>query len=139
QIRDRLRDGQLYVNLRGFDVGGQVLDPATAVRGFLDALEVPPARIPADPDVQAALFRSLLVDKRMLIVLDNARDSAQVRPLLPGAAGCLVVVTSRNQLTSLVAEAGAHPLTLDLLTDDEARDLLAHRLGADRIAAQAGA
>jgi hypothetical protein len=114
RIRQRFPDGQLYVNLRGFDPGGQVMDPATAVRGFLDALEVPPARIPPDPDAQTALYRSLLVDKRILVVADNARDTAQVRPLLPGAAGCLVVVTSRNQLTGLVATHAAHPLTLDL-------------------------
>jgi tetratricopeptide (TPR) repeat protein len=136
QIRDRFPDGQLYVNLRGFDPSGQVIDPTAAVRGFLDALEIPTARIPADPDAQAALYRSLLADKRMLIVLDNARDSAQVRPLLPGAPGCLVVVTSRNQLTTLIAATGARPLTLDLLTPDEARDLLAHRLATDRIAAE---
>jgi tetratricopeptide (TPR) repeat protein len=136
RIRDRFPDGQLYVNLRGFDPGGQRMDPATAVRGFLDALEVPPQRIPVGSDAQAALYRSLLVDKRMLIVLDNARDSAQIRPLLPGTSGCLVLVTSRNQLTTLIAETGARPLTLDLLTFDEARDLLTHRLGADRIASE---
>jgi tetratricopeptide (TPR) repeat protein len=139
QVRDRFPDGQLYVNLRGFDPSGQILDPAVTVRGFLDAFEIPTQRIPADPDAQAALYRSLLVDKRMLIVLDNARDSAQVRPLLPGAPGCLVVVTSRNQLTSLIAATGAHPLTLDLLTHQEARDLLTHRLGPDRLAAEPGA
>jgi Tfp pilus assembly protein PilF len=136
QIRGRFPDGQLYVNLRGFDPAGQVMDPAAAVRGFLDALEVPPQRIPADLDAQAALYRGLLVDKRMLVVLDNARDSTQVRPLLPGAPGCLVVVTSRNQLSTLIAETGAHPLPLDLLTDQEARDLLAHRLGTDRVGAE---
>jgi tetratricopeptide (TPR) repeat protein len=136
QVRDQFPDGQLYVNLRGFDPSGQAMDPALAVRGFLDALEVPPARIPTDPDAQAALYRSLLVDKRMLILLDNARDSTQVRPLLPGAPGCLVVVTSRNQLTSLIAAHSAYPLTLDLLTPNEAWELLAHRLGAERVTAE---
>jgi tetratricopeptide (TPR) repeat protein len=136
QVRDRFPDGQLYVNLRGFDPSGQVMGPAAAVRGFLAALDVPPQRIPPDPDAQAALYRSLLVGRRVLIVADNARDTAQVRPLLPGAPGCLVLVTSRNQLTSLVAAHAAHPLTLDLLTPDEARQLLAGRLGADRTAAE---
>src|SRR2546423_5314520 len=136
RVVGQLSDGQLYVNLRGFDPGGQAMDPAAVVRAFLDALDIPPARIPTDPDAQTALYRSLLVDKRVLIVLDNARDSAQVRPLLPGAPGCLVVVTSRNQLTSLVAETGAHPLTVDLLTELEARELLIHRLGPDRLAAE---
>jgi tetratricopeptide (TPR) repeat protein len=139
QVRDRFPDGQLYVNLRGFDPNGQVMDPATAVRGFLDALDIPAHRIPTDPDAQAALYRSLLVDKRMLIVADNARDTAQVRPLLPGAPGCLVLIVSRNQLTGLVAAYAAHPLTLDLLTPDEARQLLAHRLGDDRTAAEPAA
>jgi DNA-binding SARP family transcriptional activator len=135
QVADRFPDGQLYVNLRGFDPGGQTMDPATAVRRFLDAFEIPPARVPADPDAQAALYRSLIADKRMLLVLDNARDTAQVRPLLPAAPGCLVMVTSRNQLTGLIAAANAHPITLDLLTVDEARRLLARRIGPDRVAA----
>jgi tetratricopeptide (TPR) repeat protein len=129
-------DGQLYVNLRGFDPGGQVMDPAEAVRRFLDALGVPAERIPVDLDAQAALYRSQLAGRRVLVVLDNARDTAQVRPLLPGAPGCLVLVTSRNQLSGLVAADGAHPITLDLLTLDEAGQLLAHRLGPDRTAAE---
>jgi DNA-binding SARP family transcriptional activator/tetratricopeptide (TPR) repeat protein len=136
QVAGRFPDGQLYVNLRGFDPGGSVMDPADAIRGFLDALAVPRERIPTDGDAQAALYRTQLADKRMLIVLDNARDSAQVRPLLPGAPGCLVLVTSRNRLTSLVAATGAHPLPLDLLTPDEARDLLTRRLGAIRVAGE---
>jgi tetratricopeptide (TPR) repeat protein len=136
QIAGRFVDGQLYVNLRGFEPSGHVMDPPTAVRAFLDAFGVPPQRIPVDTDAQVALYRSLLAGKRVLIVLDNARDSAQIRPLLPGAPGCLVVVTSRNQLTGLVAAHGAHPIVLDLLTEDEARQLLAHRLGADELDAE---
>ncbi len=136
QIADRFPDGQLYVNLRGFDPGGTVVDPASAVRGFLDALDVRPERIPPDPAAQAALYRSLTAGKRMLVVLDNARDDEQVRPLLPGSAGCLVVVTSRNQLTGLIATEAAYQLTLDVLSTVESRQLLARRLGASTVAAQ---
>jgi tetratricopeptide (TPR) repeat protein len=136
RVAGRFPDGQLYVNLRGFDPGGRAVDPVEAVRRFLDALEVPLTRIPADPDAQTALYRSLLADKRMLIVLDNARDAAQVRPLLPAAPDCLVLITSRNRLSSLVAAEGARPLMVDLFTSAEARDALADRLGTGRIAAE---
>jgi hypothetical protein len=124
QVRGRLADGPLYVNLRGFDPGGSVLAPTTAVRGFLGALGVPPAQIPVGVDAQAALYRSPLAGGRMLMVLDNARDAAQVRPLLPGSAGCLAVATSRSDLTSLVAAEGACPLAFDLPTLAETRELL---------------
>ncbi|HEU4424317.1 MAG TPA: BTAD domain-containing putative transcriptional regulator, partial [Pilimelia sp.] len=136
RVRDRFPDGQLYVNLRGFDPSGTVMAPAEAVRRFLDALNVPPQRIPADPDAQVNLYRTLLADKTMLVVLDNARDPEQVQPLLPGARGCLVLVTSRNRLTGLVAAAGARALPLDLLTVDAARDLLIRRLGPARVTAE---
>jgi len=139
QVADQFPDGQLYVNLRGFDPSGQVMDPAEAVRRFLEALQVPPQRIPVDLDAQATLYRSQLAGKRVLVVLDNACDTAQVRPLLPGALTCLVVVTSRNQLTGLIAADGAYPITLDLLTDEEARQLLVRRLGVDRVAAEPAA
>jgi len=135
-VADQFPDGQLYVNLRGFDPSGRAMDPADAVRGFLDALGVTPDRIPARPDAQAALYRSQLAGKRVLVVLDNARDVEQVHPLLPATAGALAVVTSRNQLTGLVATVGAHPLPLDVLTRDEARDLITNRLGADRTDAE---
>ncbi|WBB81021.1 tetratricopeptide repeat protein [Micromonospora sp. WMMD882] len=134
QVADRFPDGQLYVNLRGFDPGGHVLDPAEALGGFLEALAVPPQRIPTGPAAQAALFRSLLAGRRMLVLLDNARDGDQVRPLLPGAPGCLVLVTSRHQMPGLVATEGAQPLVLDLLTPDEARELLGRRVGGRRVA-----
>ncbi|WP_460523203.1 AfsR/SARP family transcriptional regulator [Flindersiella endophytica] len=136
RVRDEFTDGQLYVNLRGFDPAGPPVTPAEAVRGFLDAFEVPPQRIPAAFEAQIALYRSLLADRKVLIVLDNARDAEQARPLLPGAAGSLVVVTSRNQLTGLVATAGAQPMALDLLTTAESRELLSSRLGHDRVTAE---
>ncbi len=136
RVRDKFSDGQLYVNLRGFDPAGSAKEPAQAIRGFLDALHVPAAQIPADPDGQAALFRHLVAGKRMLLVLDNARDAAQVRPLLPGAPGCLVLVTSRNHLADLVAVHGGRPIMLDLLSSDEARQLLARRLGSERVLAE---
>jgi DNA-binding SARP family transcriptional activator/tetratricopeptide (TPR) repeat protein len=139
QIRDRFPDGQLFVNLRGFDPAGPAMEPTEAIRAFLDALAVPPDRIPVDLDAQAALYRSLLADRRVLIVLDNARDADQVRPLLPGTPWCLVIATSRNQLLGLVATAGASPLGVDLLSADQARSLLIGRLGAQRVAAEPAA
>ncbi len=139
QLSDRFPDGHLYVNLRGFDPTGPAMSPAEAIRGFLSALDVPPRQVPAEPHAQVGLYRSVLAGKRMLIVLDNARDAEHVRPLLPGTAGCLVVVTSRTTLSGLVAAEGAHPLTLDLLTPAQARQLLAGRLGTDRTGAEPAA
>ena len=129
-------DGQLYVNLRGFGPGGQPAGPAEVIRGFLDAFGVPEADIPAGAEAQIALYRSLLAGKRMLVVLDNAGDAGQVRPLLPGSAGCLVLVTSRSDLAGLVAAEGAYPVNLDVLTAAEASDLLARRLGEARVASE---
>jgi DNA-binding SARP family transcriptional activator len=139
RVADQFPDGQLYVNLRGFDPSGQAIDQAEAVRGFLDAFGVPVGGIPASLPAQAALYRSLLAGKRVLLVLDNARDAEQVRSLLPGSPGCLAIVTSRDQLGGLVATEAAHLVTLAPLTVAEARDLLARRMGADRVAAEAGA
>ncbi len=133
---ERFPDGQLYVNLRGVDPAGSVVPPADAVRAFLDALGVPPHRIPADLAAQTALYRSTLAGRRVLVVLDNARDSEQVRPLLPGSPGCLAIVTSRNELSSLVTAEGAHPVTLDVLPEADAHDLIAHRIGPQRAAAE---
>jgi tetratricopeptide (TPR) repeat protein len=136
RVADRFGDGQLYVNLRGFHGNDSAVDPAEAVRWFLDALGVPPDQIPSSVSVQIGLYRTLLAGRRVLIMLDNARDADQVRPLLPGSSACMVVVTSRNQLTGLVATEGAYLLTLDVLARAEARELLAQRLGAARVAAE---
>jgi DNA-binding SARP family transcriptional activator len=139
RVADLFPDGQLYVNLRGFDPSGTPVTHADAVRRFLDALQVPAHQIPSGAEAQQDLYRSLLADRRTLIVLDNARDAEQVRPLLPGGPGCLVLVTSRSQLTSLVAAEGAHPVTLDVLSSAEAGELLERRLGPERIAAEPAA
>ncbi|ONI80882.1 transcriptional regulator, SARP family protein [Saccharothrix sp. ALI-22-I] len=133
---DRFPDGQLFVDLRGFSPEGEPMDPAVAVRGFLDALGVDPGRLPVEPHAQAALFRSLVADKRMLIVLDNAADTTQITPLLPGSRTCTVVVTSRNRLPGLITGHSAQHLSLDVLTDSEARALLADRLGSGRVDAE---
>jgi hypothetical protein len=139
RVSARFPDGQLYVNLKGFDPGGAALDPSEAARGFLEALGVPVTRIPADLPGQAGLYRSLLAGRRILVVLDNARDVEQVRPLLPGSPGCLALVTSRSHLTGLVAGEGAYPLALDLLPAADARDLLIRRLGSSRVTSEPAA
>jgi len=139
QAAERFPDGQLVVNLRGFDPSAPPVAPADAIRAFLDALEVPPDRIPASMQAQVGLYRSLLVGKRMLVLLDNARNAAQVRPLLPGSPTCRTIVTSRNKLTGLTALDGAHPLPLDILTAAEARTLLTKTLGAARTTAEPAA
>ncbi|WP_079252446.1 BTAD domain-containing putative transcriptional regulator [Streptomyces sp. MP131-18] len=138
RARDLYPDGQLYVNLRGFGPTDAAMTPADVVRVFLDALQVPGDRIPAAFEAQVGLFRGLLADRRMLIVLDNARDAEQVRPLLPTSPGSLVLVTSRNELTGLAVTEGAHQLPLDLLSAVESRELLVRRLGSREFAAQQG-
>ena len=139
RVAEQFPDGQLYVDLRGFDPARAPLDPGEVLRGFLDALGVHAHRIPRGFDAQLGLYRSVLAAKRVLVLLDNARDADQVRPLLPGSPGCVTVVTSRIQLMSLVAMQGARPLTLDLLTPEESRYLLDRRLGASRVAAEQAA
>lgn len=139
RIASQFPDGQLYVTLRGYDPSGRPLEPNAAIREFLAALQVPPHRIPEDPAAQAALYRSQLAGRHVLILLDDARDTDQVAPLLPGEPGCTVVVTSRDQPAGLVMAYGARPLTLDVLPPDEARRLLIQRLGPDRIAADPAA
>jgi DNA-binding SARP family transcriptional activator len=133
---NRYPDGQLYLDLRGHSPSGPPLQPADALRLLLDGLGLAAERIPAAPDAQAALYRTMLAGRRMLIVLDNVRDPAQVRPLLPGGGRCLVLITSRNQLTGLTAAHSAALVRLDVLSATESRELLGQRIGKRRTAAE---
>ncbi|MEU0878554.1 BTAD domain-containing putative transcriptional regulator [Lentzea sp. NPDC005914] len=133
---DRFADGQLFTDLRGFSPTEQPVAPDTALLGFLIALGVTPDRVPTDLDARSALYRSLVADRRMLVVLDNAATADQVTPLLPGNPSCTVLVTSRTVLASLIDRHGARHLRLDALARTEARALLSARLGANRVAAE---
>ncbi|SDY41338.1 Predicted ATPase [Micromonospora pattaloongensis] len=135
----RFPDGQLHVDLGGFDPNGTQVSPENALRGFLIALGADPHRLPDDLSTRVALYRSLLADRRVLVVLDNARDPGQVRPLLPGGPSCMALVTSRNQLTGLVVGEGALPLRLELPTPTDAAELFASRLGTGRAAEEPAA
>ncbi|HEY1918462.1 MAG TPA: tetratricopeptide repeat protein [Streptosporangiaceae bacterium] len=138
QVAARFPDGQLYVNLRGYDPALPIL-AADALAGFLRALGVPSPDVPAEADDRAALYRSLLAGRRMLVVLDNARSVEQVRPLLPGTPGCVALVTSRDALAGLIARDGAQRVELDVLPSAEAvavlRALIGGRVDADHAAA----
>jgi DNA-binding SARP family transcriptional activator len=134
-VADLFPDGQLYVNLRGF-APGRPMRPIEALARFLRALGISPEKVPLDAEEAADLYRSMLAQRKVLVLLDNAARVDQVRPLLPGGPGCRVVVTSRDRLAGLVAREGARRLTLDVLPLDEALTLLAGTLGAERVAAE---
>ncbi|MGI5499137.1 ATP-binding protein [Lentzea sp. CA-135723] len=127
-------DGQLYVNLRGFGPTAHPVQPAEAQRGFLSALGVD--RVPSGEDERTALYRSVTADRKLLLVLDNAAETGQVEPLLPGGSSCVVVVTSRRPLTGLIALHGAMHVPLDVLSDEDAYTLLVRRLGEARTTAE---
>ncbi|GAA1285565.1 BTAD domain-containing putative transcriptional regulator [Saccharothrix xinjiangensis] len=135
QLAQHHPDGLLYANLRGFHPAGQAVAPAVQLHDFLHALGVRPADVPDGEQARAALFRSLLAGRRALVLLDNARDAEQVRPLLPGP-GCLTVVTSRDDLAGLVATDNAFAVRLDVLDEDAAREVLVRRLGKRRVGAE---
>jgi tetratricopeptide (TPR) repeat protein len=130
RVADRFPDGQLHVDLRGFDPTGTPRGVAAVLADFLQALGVPSWRLPAGVEAQGALYRSLLAGRRLLVLLDNAHRAEQIRPLLPAATGCLTIVTSRDDLAGLVAVDGAHRLELDLLPAADAVDLLRRLIGA---------
>ncbi|MEW2252440.1 helix-turn-helix domain-containing protein [Streptomyces sp. NPDC006975] len=131
-------DGRLYADLRGF---GDTGEPALieVLREFLLALGVPRGRIPESENGAAALFRSLAADRRILVILDNARDSEQVRPLLPGGRGCVTVVTSRHRLPGLIVTDTARPVAVDVLGPEDGITLLARVLGTPRVHAEPAA
>lgn len=131
-------DGQLYVDLRGFDHTQAPVSPQDALIGLLESLGISSENVPDGLDARAALYRSVLAGRRVLILLDNARDADQVRPLLPGAPGSLALITSRDRLAALRV-AGTESLHLDIMGDDDAGALLAHRVGQERVAAEPGA
>ena len=135
QVRAHFPDGQLFVNLRGY-APTPPLRPVEALAQLLRALGVGAEQVPVEVEEAAGLYRSLVTDRRVLIVLDNARDAEQVRPLLPADPGCLVLVTSRDRLSGLVARDGARRLTLDVLSPAEADQLLARVLGQEQVQAE---
>jgi DNA-binding SARP family transcriptional activator len=133
QVRDRFPDGQLYINLHGFDHDRQPLQPGEALELLLRSLGLTASEMPPHHEAQGRVFRTLLADRHMLLLLDNAASADQIRPLLPSSPTCCVLVTSRNRLGDLIAHDGAHALPLDLLQPDEARTLLSRALGTDRV------
>jgi tetratricopeptide (TPR) repeat protein len=138
KARDHFPDGQLYVNLRGYDPGPLVA-PEHALDGFLRAMNVAGENVPHGLDAMAGYYRSLLAGRRMLVVLDNAATPEQIRPLLPAAHTCMVLVTSRSRLSGLIARDGAHRITLDLLSPAEAISLLRSLIGPVRAGHEPGA
>jgi tetratricopeptide (TPR) repeat protein/transcriptional regulator with XRE-family HTH domain len=134
-LGDRFPDGRLFVDLRGYDPA-RPLEPARALAGLLYGLGVAPEQIPVEVEAAAGLYRTLLADRRVLVLLDNARSAEQVRPLLPASPGSLVLVTSRDRLTGLAARDGARRLPLGVLAPAEAAELLARLLGRDRVLAE---
>lgn len=132
--RYRFPDGELYLDLQGYHFG-RPLDPTDALARMIRGLDGPDARFPDSVEERAAWFRTLLADRKVLVVLDNAVSTEQVRDLLPGN-GAFTVVTSRTSLTSLVVRSGARRIDLDLLPHEDAIDLLRAVLGPDRVAAE---
>ncbi|MGW7572233.1 helix-turn-helix domain-containing protein, partial [Streptomyces tendae] len=132
QVADQFPDGQLYVNLLGFEAEDRPLDPGKVLGAFLRALGTPSSTVPRGTEERAALFREQCSSRRLIVLLDNALDVDQVRPLLPASAGCLTIITSRNRLTALAVAEGASLIGLDVWTPAEALVALAARIGEER-------
>jgi len=132
QVRHHFPDGDLYLNLRGYGPGTP-LTPQQGIEFFLHTLGVPSEKVPIDPELSASLYRSILNDKRILVLIDNAASAAQVRPLLPPTRTCFTLITSRSRLSSLVVTEGAGPVVLDVLTPDESVEMLRQLIGAERV------
>jgi hypothetical protein len=132
RLRRRFPDGNLFVDLRGYDPSGEPVQPTDVLDDFLRALGINPYLISPKLEARSALFRTRLVKSRVLVVLDNAANSEQVRPLLPGLPRCLVVVTSRNRLSGLTARDGGVRVSLDPLSCADSIELLRHAMGEDR-------
>ncbi|MFC4118302.1 ATP-binding protein [Nonomuraea zeae] len=139
RVSHRFPHGHLYVNLRGFDPGGAPVAPSDALKGFIAALGIRPDNIPFEVDDRIALYRSLLDGRRVLVILDNALGTDQVRPLLPGSPTCTAIVTSRNKLGALVADHGAVPVAMKLPGRREAAKILVRHLNNERVEAERSA
>jgi tetratricopeptide (TPR) repeat protein/DNA-binding SARP family transcriptional activator len=135
RVRDRFPDGQLYASLRGH-AHGTPAQPIEILAQFLSALDIPAHRVPVDLETASALYRTLMMDRKALVLLDNVANPDQIRPLLPAGPGCVVVVTGRDRMAGLVATHGAAQLTLDVLSPEDALDLLARVLGPERVRAE---
>lgn len=138
RVRSRYVDGDLYVDMRGYGPGPRI-EVAHALETLLRCLHVPPERIPVDVDGRAALYRSVLNNRKVLVLIDNAATADQIRLLLPGSAQCLAIVTSRSALSGLVAREGAQRMVLDVLSLEESLTLLRQVVGAERIDAEPAA
>ncbi|GAA2655772.1 AfsR/SARP family transcriptional regulator [Paractinoplanes durhamensis] len=133
-LRDSHPDGQVYINLRGFDPSHSALTPDAALHQLLTSIGA--RHVPSGREERVALWRSMLADKRMLLVLDNAASTDQIEDLLPGGSTCFVIVTSRNRLSGLAVRHSAHRVPLGALSDDESLSLLSTLIGADRVGAE---
>lgn len=139
QAATRFPDGQLFVDLRGYRPPGTPMSSAEALRDLFDAFAWPAGQIPASLSAQVGLYRSLMASKRVLVVLDNAENEDQVRPLLAATQGCMTVITSRGKLAGLLATEHASLIQLNTLTEEEAHELLGRLLSPERVAREPGA